>query len=57
MATHLTRAAAHWAARQGASHLTLVTTRANVAANALYTGLGFKLVGHYQYRIHPEDSA
>lgn len=50
-ARHLTRAAAFWAAKQGATYTTLVTTRANLAANALYTSLGFHCVGHYHYRI------
>lgn len=57
MATHLTRMAAYWAEAQGATHLSLATTRANAAANALYSGLGFQLVGQYHYRIHLEDTA
>jgi GNAT superfamily N-acetyltransferase len=51
---HLTRAAAVWAQSQGASHLSLLTTQANVAANALSTSLGMKVVGHYHYRIKNE---
>ncbi|WP_341367901.1 GNAT family N-acetyltransferase [Yoonia sp. BS5-3] len=54
LAAHMTRAAAFWAQAQGAAYLTLVTTRANDAANALYTSLGMTLVGQYHYRILPE---
>lgn len=56
LAAHLTRAAAFWAQSQGADWLTLVTTRANPAANALYTSLGMSVVGQYHYRILPEDN-
>lgn len=52
---HLTQAAAFWGARNGAQHLALVTTQANVAANALYTSLGMVNVGQYHYRIRPQD--
>ncbi len=48
---NIMRAAAHWAARNGADKLTLLVTSANRAANALYTCLGMKVVGHYHYRI------
>ncbi len=48
---NILRAAAHWAQDQGASHLTLAVTRANVAGNALYTSLGMQVVGQYHYRI------
>lgn len=54
LARHLTRAAAFWARDNGALWLTLVTTKANTAANGLYTSLGMTLVGHYHYRIKPE---
>ena len=54
LAAHMTRAAAFWAAVNGAAFLTLVTTRANVGANALYTSLGMSVVGRYHYRIKPE---
>ena len=54
LARALTIAAAHWAQKQGAAYLTLVTTDANVAANALYTSLGMAVVGQYHYRILPE---
>ena len=48
---HLTKGVAHWAKSQGASHLSLITTQANTAANALYTSLGMQVVGQYHYRI------
>jgi N-acetylglutamate synthase len=47
----LTRAAADWAARHGATWLALAVTTANTGANALYGGLGMTSVGHYHYRI------
>lgn len=45
------RSAAFWARDNGASHLSLVVTQANVGGNALYSGLGFAVVGQYHYRI------
>ena len=48
---NILRAAAHWAQDQGASHLTLAVTRANVAGNALYSSIGMQVVGQYHYRI------
>ncbi|PJI86270.1 acetyltransferase (GNAT) family protein [Yoonia maricola] len=54
LAQHLTRAAAFWAQDNGADYLTLVTTQANDAANALYSSLGMTLVGQYHYRTLPE---
>ena len=50
LARSLTIAAAFWAREQGAAYLTLVTTQANEAANALYSSLGMTLVGKYHYR-------
>lgn len=49
------RQAAFWANRNGASHLSVICTRANTAANALYTSLGMAHVGNYHYRKHKED--
>lgn len=43
--------AARWAQAQGAEHLAVMCTGANVAANALYASMGFALVGQYHYRI------
>lgn len=47
----VTRQAAHWAAANGATHAAVLCTRANRAANALYTSLGMAHVGQYHYRI------
>ena len=47
----LLRAAANWAAEQGATQLSLVVTRQNTAARALYARLGMGVVGHYHYRM------
>ncbi len=49
-AKNLLRAAAIWAQAQGADTLSLVVTRANAAARALYVGLGMQEAGHYHYR-------
>lgn len=54
LAANMTRTAAFWAADNGADFLTLVTTKVNTGANALYTSLGMKVVGHYHYRIKLE---
>lgn len=54
LAANMTRAAAFWAADNRADFLTLVTTKVNTGANALYTSLGMTVVGHYHYRIKPE---
>lgn len=47
----LLHAAANWAAEQGATRLSLVVTRQNAAARALYARLGMELVGEYHYRM------
>lgn len=54
LAVNMTHAAAFWARDNGADFLTLVTTKANRGANALYTSLGMHVVGHYHYRIKSE---
>jgi len=51
VARNILRAAAHWAQVQGAQDLTLLVTKANEGANALYASLGFDIVGQYHYRI------
>ena len=51
---HLMIEAALWAARQGASHVSVICTRANQGANALYASLGLTLVGEYHYRIQKD---
>lgn len=48
---NLVHAAANWAAEQGAARLSLVVTRQNVAARALYARLGMQSVGEYHYRM------
>lgn len=50
---HMMQAAANWAETQGAWTLALAVTRANRAANALYTSMGLAVVGEYHYRIEP----
>ena len=45
------RAAANWAAEQGAQQLGLVVTQRNAAARALYDRLGMAVVGRYHYRM------
>jgi ribosomal protein S18 acetylase RimI-like enzyme len=52
---HLTRAVAIWAQSQGASHLSLLATKANIGANALYASLGMSVVGQYHYRIKTSE--
>ena len=47
----LVRAAANWAEAQGSKRLSLVVTRQNTAARALYTRFGMQIVGHYHYRM------
>lgn len=47
---HLLRAAANWAADQGAATLALVVTARNLAARTLYDRAGMKVVGQYHYR-------
>lgn len=48
---NLLHAAANWAASQGATRLSLVVTRQNIAARALYARLGMQVVGQYHYRM------
>ncbi len=45
--------AANWARAQGADWLSLMVTRANAPANALYRSLGMSEVGRYHYRRAP----
>lgn len=47
----LLRAAANWAAQQGATRLSLVVTERNAAARALYARLQMQVVGQYHYRM------
>ncbi|MEB8385698.1 GNAT family N-acetyltransferase [Rhodobacteraceae bacterium KMM 6894] len=50
LARYMMLEAAFWAAAQGAHHMSVVCTRANDGANALYSSLGLSLVGQYHYR-------
>ena len=47
----LLHAAANWSQVQGATRLSLVVTRQNAAARALYARLGMEVVGEYHYRM------
>lgn len=47
----LLRAAANWAAAEGADQLSLVVTARNTAARALYSRIGMQAVGQYHYRM------
>jgi len=51
---HMIRALAFWAQDHNAHTIALLVTKANIAANALYTSLGMIPVGGYHYRIYPE---
>lgn len=51
---HMIRALAFWAQDHNAHTIALLVTKANIAANTLYTSLGMTPVGGYHYRIHPE---
>lgn len=51
VAQWLMRAAAIWAANQGATEIAVLCVTANKPANALYTKLGFARAGTYHYRI------
>lgn len=50
------RSAAFWAREGGAETLSVLCTKANIGANALYSSLGFKIVGEYHYRIAKEEN-
>lgn len=50
------RAAAIWAAAQGAGRVAVMCTRANAAAGALYASLGMSVVGQYHYRHLPAET-
>lgn len=49
------RGAAFWAAANGAHTLSVVCTRANAGANALYSSLGMQVAGRYHYRQTPAE--
>ena len=54
VAQWMMRAAAFWAHKQGATHISVLCVTANKPANALYTKLGFTPVGTYHYRQSPQ---
>ncbi|WP_187428385.1 hypothetical protein ROLI_039010 [Roseobacter fucihabitans] len=47
------RAAAFWGQQHGAERISVLCTKANKPANALYSSLGFELAGQYHYRHKP----
>lgn len=51
MAERMMAAAAIWAKDQGATHIAVICTQANEAANTLYLKLGMSHIGGYHYRI------
>lgn len=53
---HMMQAAARWAAGEGIEVFSLVVTEANAGARALYDSLGLTPVGHYHYRIKPDEA-
>lgn len=50
------RAAALWAQKHGAHTVALMCTKANVAANGLYSSLNMTVVGEYHYRHLPTET-
>lgn len=50
VARDMVRGIAHWAGEQGATHFALAVTERNIAARALYDGLGMAVAGRYHYR-------
>jgi GNAT superfamily N-acetyltransferase len=55
-ARNMMRAAALWARDHGADRFATLTTRANVASQALFASLGLWPVEHYHYRILREEA-
>ncbi len=51
IAVKIMRAAAVWSQDIGKMELFLLVAKANFGANALYTSLGMRIVGHYHYRL------
>ncbi len=49
------RQAAFWAQEQGAAEMVVLCTKANTAALALYSGLGFAPATQYHYRHKPDS--
>ncbi|MBY6201483.1 GNAT family N-acetyltransferase [Maritalea mobilis] len=57
LAGHMMRAAAHWAAEQGAETFAVLVTRKNSPALGLYASLGMNPVGQYHYRVKSGETA
>lgn len=51
LAAWMMRKAAFWAEEQGAQTMSVLCTKANTGANALYSSLGMAVVGEYHYRL------
>lgn len=56
MGRWIMRAAAFWAAQNGAHTISVVCTEQNSGANALYASLGMQTVGQYHYRHLPNGA-
>ncbi|HKL70902.1 GNAT family N-acetyltransferase [Salibaculum sp.] len=54
MARLMVQGAAVWSQEAKAKTLAVLVTKANIAANALYSSLGMRAAAGYHYRIHPE---
>lgn len=52
-ARRLMSQAAQWGETQGARHLALAVTEANIGARALYADLGLAPCARYHYRVRP----
>lgn len=57
LAKWVMRRAAFWSEENGAETLSVVCTRANAGANALYASLGMELVEQYHYRKRRETQS
>jgi GNAT superfamily N-acetyltransferase len=51
-AVNMMRMAARWAQDHGAKRFSVLVTKANLAANALYSSLEMQVVGEYHYRSY-----
>ncbi len=56
VARDMVRGIAHWAGEQGAAHFALAVTERNIAARALYDGLGMAQAGRYHYRQSQQEA-
>ncbi|MEM7318770.1 MAG: GNAT family N-acetyltransferase [Pseudomonadota bacterium] len=51
------RGAAFWAMDNGAETISVICTKANIAANGLYRSLGMQIAGQYHYRLLGQEGA